>query len=235
MTTSHTHLTGTSLRVSPTALRAICIYIAIACLLLGCTSNPTCYETGTPDSELRTIHIVQRGWHTGILVPAADWPNTQWKLLQDFSSAAFLEFGWGDERFYQAEKTTLGMVARAALWPTPSVIHVIGLNNTQRIEIQADEIVAVRVSAEGLRTMTAGIEFAFAGEQPTPNRSGAFGSDVAWAPGPNRFYEAKRPFYFPRMCNWWVARRLEAAGCPIRAWSVVTASRIIREARNFSQ
>ena len=55
------------------------------------------------------------------------------------------------------------------------------------------------------------------------------------APAPNRFYRAHRSFYFPRMCNWWISRRLEAAGCPIRAWTVVTASRVMREARGFGE
>jgi surface antigen len=54
------------------------------------------------------------------------------------------------------------------------------------------------------------------------------------APSPNRFYKAKRKFYFPRMCNWWVAARLMQAGCSIEPWTVITASRAMSEARECS-
>jgi uncharacterized protein (TIGR02117 family) len=224
------HLLGRADRAVRAILRATFSCAALGCLVTACASNPSCYETGTPAAELRTIFIVQRGWHTGVLIPAADWPNRRWRLLQEFTAVDFLEFGWGDERFYQAEENTVGVAVRAALWPTPSVIHVIGLASNGPTDAQANDIVPVRVSAEGLRALTAGIEREFAGEQPIPN-----GPEVSWAPAPNRFYDAKRTFYFPRMCNWWVAKRLEDAGCPIRPWTVVAARRVIREARRFSQ
>lgn len=183
----------------------------------------------SPDS-LRTIYIVRRGWHTGVAVAVSDWPNQAWTVLNDFPRVDYLEFGWGDERFYQAEKNTLWLGSRAALWPTSSVIHVIGLQTPIATNVHADEIVAVRIPLEGVRRLTAAIEEEFAGERPTPPS----GSALASAPSPNRFYKSERRFFFPRMCNWWIARRLQNAGCPIQPWSVITASRVIREARGFA-
>jgi uncharacterized protein (TIGR02117 family) len=213
-----------------TGLRAVLACTVPGFLLTACASNPNCYETGSTRKELRTIYVVQRDWHSGIAVRPADWPDAHWELLREFRTAEFLEFGWGDERFYKADEETSGMTIRAALWPTPSVIHVIGLDTTDPADAQADEIVPVRVSAEGLRALAAGIQREFEGEQPIPN-----GPQASWAPAPNHFYDAKRAFYFPRMCNWWVAQRLEDAGCPIWPWTVLTAHRVIRAARGFSQ
>lgn len=230
MTALPAHLPGGAQRASRAILRAMFIFAALQCSVAACASNPSCYESGTPAAELRTIFIVQRGWHTGVLIPAADWPDRRWRLLQEFAAVDLLEFGWGDKRFYPAEETTFGMAVRAALWPTPSVIHVVGLDSSRPIDAQANEVVPVRVSAEGLQALTAGIQQEFAGEQPILKDL-----EVSWAPAPNRFYDAKRAFYFPRMCNWWVAKRLEDAGCPIRPWTVLTARRVIREARSFSR
>jgi uncharacterized protein (TIGR02117 family) len=177
---------------------------------------------------MRTIYVVQRGWHTGVVIEVADWPNRDWSLLHDFPNVDYLEFGWGDERFYQAEENTLWMGSRAALWPTSSVIHVIGLSEPITANAQANEIVAVRVSADGLRKLTSGIEEEFTGWRPIPA-----GPEIASARSPNRFYKAKQSFFFPHMCNWWIATRLQEVGCPIAPWTVVTAPRLIREARGF--
>lgn len=212
----------------PMSLLSIILCAALACTLSACASTQTCYQNGTPTSELRTIYIVHRGWHTGVAIAAADWPNQRWSLLREFPSVEHLEFGWGDERFYQEEETTFWMAIRAAFWPTPSVIHVIGFATPRPSNIQADAVVTVQVSAEGLRRMAAGIERESDGAHPT-----ASGPEVPWAPAPNRFYQATRSFYFPRMCNWWIAHRLQDAGCPILPWTVVTASRVVREARGF--
>ena len=171
---------------------------------------------------------MQRGWHTGVLVAAADWPNQSWRVLKDFPDADYLEFGWGDELYYQAETETPWLGSRAALWPTSSVVHVIGLDAPVIASAHADEIVDVRVSADRLQTLASGIESELADDH-------ASGPEIRSAPTPNRFYKAKRSFYFPRMCNWWIAKRLQEAGCPIEPWSVVTAGRVIREARGFAR
>jgi hypothetical protein len=189
-----------------------------------------CYDQGERLESLRTIYVVRRGWHTGVVVAKQDWPNREWALLEEFPDSAYLEFGWGDERFYQAEKNTFWLGMRAALWPTSSVVHVIGIREPTADDVRADEIVAVRVPITGLRTLTHAIEREFAGARPV--RTGVSASGM---PVPNWFYEAKRSFYFPRMCNWWIASRLAEAGCPIRPWSVIAASRVMREAREFAR
>lgn len=229
MAAHHSHFPARAQRhFGPTRLRWILLCAALAFTISACASTQACYEEGTPADALRTIYIVQRGWHTGVAISAADWPNQRWGLLREFPTVEHLEFGWGDEVFYQAEENTVWMGSRAALWPTPSVIHVIGYATPTPSNIQANAVVAVQVSAEGLQRMAAAIEREFGNERPI-----ASGPEVPWAPAPNRFYKARGSFYFPHMCNWWIATRLQEAGCPILPWTVVTASRVLREARGF--
>jgi uncharacterized protein (TIGR02117 family) len=202
------------------------IFISVALLLsllAGCAS--TSGDNLSPDS-LRSIYIVRRGWHTGIVIAVQDWPNRNWALLADFPSVEYLEFGWGDERFYQAEPETFWLGVRAALWPTSSVIHTIGLREPVAVKAQAAEVVQLSIPAAQLREIASAIEMEFAGTDPEPT-----GHMLKSAPAPNRFYKARRSFYFPRMCNWWVAKRLQQAGCPVQAWTVITASRTMNEAR----
>jgi hypothetical protein len=201
----------------------------LAAALSGCAATKTCYESETPEKPLRSIYVVKRGWHTGVAIATADWPNRSWPLLDEFADVHYVEFGWGDERFYKAERNTSWLGLRAALWPSSSVIHVIGLRRPIADDAAADSIIEVHVSSNGLRDLTRSIETEFSGTRPVP-----IGKPLSAGPEPNRFYTAKRPFYFPRMCNWWVARHLHEAGCPIAPWSVVSASRVMREARQFA-
>lgn len=205
------------------------VVVLLASLLAGCASNDACYEPDASQETLRPIYVIKRAWHTGIAVAAADWPNQNWSVLADFAGSKYLEFGWGDARFYQAEEETWWMAIRAAFFSTSSAVHVIGFQDPTPEALIADEVIEVHVSAEGLKRLTESIEYEFAGNAPTPT-----GISLEATPKPNQFYAAKRRFFFPRMCNWWTARRLNEGGCPIAAWSVVSANRIVREARGFA-
>ncbi len=179
-----------------------------------------------PSESLRSIYIVRRGWHTGVAVPTNDWPNRNWSLLGEFPEADYLEFGWGDALYYQAERGTFWMAMRAALWPTASVVHVIGLRKPLLDNAHALDIAEVRVPIDRVRTLATAIEQEFAGDEPVPT-----GATLRSAPEPNRFYEGRQRFFFPRMCNWWTATRLHDAGCPVASATVIFASRVMDEAR----
>lgn len=204
--------------------------IVLVCSLPGCATGGGCLDDATAPELVRSIYIVKRGGHTGVAIATADWPNRHWSVLAEFPNSDYLEFGWGDERFYQAEPETAWLGIRAALWPTSSVIHVIGVRRPILNHIDADEIVEVRVGAEGLGRMTEAIEREFT--EATPTRTPV---SLSAAPKPNHFYSARGQFFFPRMCNWWIATRLKEANCPIQPWTVITASRIVRAARNFER
>jgi Protein of unknown function (DUF2459) len=206
--------------------KALSIWCAIllSCTLSACSAARDRIDAATPDS-LRSIYVVRRGWHTGVAIAAADWPHQNWDVLSDFPGVEYLEFGWGDERFYQAETNTVWSGMRAGLFSTSSVIHVIGLSEPTPAAAEANEVVEVRVAMERLRKLAASIEREFADAYPTPT-----GATLNASPAPNRFYKAQRRFYFPRMCNWWIAARLAEAGCPVEPWTVMLASRVIREA-----
>jgi len=222
-----------SLLFDSTAVRrrliAFCAAIFLLGSLPGCATSQECHDASTTSEQLRSIYVVRRAQHTGIAIAAADWPNRNWSVLADFAGSDYLEFGWGEARYYQAETETWWMAVRAAVWPNRSVIHVIGVPSPTADNLYAEDLVEVRLSADGLRQMTEAIEREFTQSTPvaTPVSLSAF-------PKPNHFYSARRRFFFPRMCNWWVASRLQEAGCPIAPWSVVTAGRIMREARGFA-
>ena len=202
-----------------------------AILLLGssaCSGTSLCYSGADTANAMRSIYVVRRGSHTGIALRADDWPDRKGRLLEDFPDARYLEFGWGDAAYYQAQEKTLGMTLAAVFWPTDSVMEVIGLDALSMQRTEDYEAIQVLLSDAGWRALSASIAGSFAGDAITPT-----GTVLTTAAGESRFYRARGHFYFPRMCNRWTAERLKAASCPIQAWSVVTASRVMREARRF--
>jgi len=203
--------------------------VAGAVLLGACSASKSCYLSESASAQdRRAIYVVRRAQHTGIAVRKADWPDPHWAVLEDFPHARYLEFGWGDAVYYQAEKKTLRMTLGAVLWPSPSVMQVVGF--TEIPEPASAEFVEVAVSDGGLRALAASIRSSFAGETPQP--TGAVRHVGTYRV---RFYRARGNFYFPRMCNRWTAERLAAAGCPLRTSTVVLAGRVVREARRFAE
>jgi uncharacterized protein (TIGR02117 family) len=202
------------------------VAIAVAAsLAAGCAAS-TGYRQPTDVSPTYSIYVVRRALHTGIAVPPAGWPDQAWPVLTDFPGARYLEFGWGDAAYYQAETKTLSMTLAAVFWPTPSVVEVLG---TADVSMQASsnyEAVEIRVTGQQLDALAASIAASFSGDSVT--RTGTVG---AYPEGQSRFYVARGKFHLLRMCNWWSAKRLEAAGCSIGHWPVLTASRVLREAR----
>jgi uncharacterized protein (TIGR02117 family) len=191
----------------------------------GCASVRSPVFDAPPES-LRSIYVVRRGWHTGVALPTADWPNQDWSVLAQFAEADYLEFGWGDRRFYQSEPNTFWETVRAVLWPTPSVVHVIGLENPVVDNAHALDIVEVRVPIDRLTVLATAIEQEFTSRAPTQT-----GTLLVSTPDPNAFFKARRRFFFPRMCNWWTASRLREAGCLVTPGTTIRAARVMHDAR----
>lgn len=175
---------------------------------------------------LHSIYVVRRELHTGIAIAAADWPEQSWSLLADFPGARYLEFGWGDAAYYQADEKTFAMTAAAVLWPTPSVMEVLGLDDIARQSTPDYEVTELHVSGQQLRALAASIASSFTSHAVVPT-----GNVREMPQGPSRFYHARGKFHLFRMCNRWTTQRLTAIGCSIRPWPVLSASRALREAR----
>lgn len=71
--------------------------------------------------SVKTIYLVNHGWHVGIVLKRADISNVLWPESNDFSNARYLEVGWGDKEYYQTPNPHFGVAFMAILWPTPSV------------------------------------------------------------------------------------------------------------------
>lgn len=199
---------------------AICLLIA--CLpLAGCAGDRT-----VADSERsQVVYVVRRGWHSGVALATADWPQRDGALLTTFHDTRYLEFGWGDADFYQADKPGAGMALAAVLWPSSTVMEVVPLQAAPPPGEGDFEAVAVHVTNSELKAISSALDASF--EQPL----NPTGKTYRTAGGEARFYHARGKFYLFRMCNRWTAELLQLAGCSVSPRLSMSAGQIVKAAK----
>lgn len=181
-------------------------------------------ETGT------TIYLVGHGWHTGLVLPARKIDYADFPEAEDYWQADYLEIGWGDEGFYRAEKITPALVAKAALLPTPSVMHVSSFEGSVREFFPVSDIYEVRLSDQQFDDLCRFIGETFEREEE--------GSSIDLGPGlygVSRFYRARGKYYLPKTCNVWTAQALKEAGLPVIPQTAMRAENVLGQSRKFSR
>ena len=174
------------------------------------------------------VWVVSNGWHSGIVLPRADVPESVIPEIADFPHARFFEFGWGDAEFYPAREAGAWLALRAA-FPGPAVVHVSGLpDHPARIWPQV-KILPFAVDTQGLRRLLVFLRNSF-------DRAGA-GRAAVTARGIypfSLFYPATGRFHVFNTCNSWTAQALTAMGLGASLGGVNTAEDLISRIRPFA-
>ena len=193
------------------------------------TTSPTRAMSVVPDSRVtaaREIFVASNGWHSAIFIARATIPRGAIPVVEDFPRAVYLGFGWGDAAYFPDPEPGVLTLISAALQPTPSVIHVTGLSSHPRDAFPKDEVIVLKLSADGFQKLLGFLNAAF-------SREGA-GRVIVQAPGLHsfsKFYRAEGQFHMFNNCNSWTARGLEAGGLPIKADTIFRAEGLMAELR----
>ena len=196
--------------------------ILLALWLAACAMPPA------GDDALRTypVHIRSNGWHTAILVPrAAVAASGLVPEAAQFPDAALLEFGWGDRDYYTARAVTPGLALRAALLPTPAVLHMAGWTRLPDAG-RGGTMLHVALTEAGFRALVAAIADSFV--RPAGGPAPALGPGLS---ANSRFYPARGRFHLLNTCNTWTVRMLRAGGVAVSPAGVVTARDAIARLR----
>jgi uncharacterized protein (TIGR02117 family) len=182
------------------------------------------------DQPAKTIHVINLGWHSGIIFQREEVNDSVWPAIGDFPQAEFIEVGWGDADFYQAEETNLWLGAKALFWPTASVLHVVGLDRPPQEYFRGYQIIKIALSDSGYNRLCAFVQNSYAENERSeiiPLGRGLYGE--------SRFYQAKGKYTFANTCNTWIAKALRAAGCPVTPVYGCTAGNVFYQMRKFGQ
>ena len=180
-----------------------CGGLVLAVLLGACAHRPL--ETCEPT---RSLFIVSHGWHSGVVVERGALVKRLPALAAEIGHEGYVEIGWGEERFYQARETTVGMALRALLQPNSSVLQVVPFADSPRRYFAGSEIVEVRTDDAGYSAALAVMAATF---KPDLQRLGRSLYGEGW------FYSAEGSFHLFNTCNTWVASVLERTPDCLRA------------------
>jgi uncharacterized protein (TIGR02117 family) len=198
------------------------LLILIACVALAACAGA---RTAADSERSQVVYVVRRGWHSGVALAAADWPQRDSPLLSTFADARYLEFGWGDADFYQADKPTASTGIAAVLWPSATVMEVVPLQAAPPPGAGDFESVALHVTSTELEAIASSLDASFV--QPIfPT-----GKSYRTAAGEARFFHARGKFHLFRMCNRWTSELLQRAGCAVSPRLTITAGQVIQAAK----
>lgn len=201
------------------------IFIPLLIIVTGCL-NPV--QNLYPENEEERpvpVYIVSHGWHASIAIEK-EYINHLLPEHPNMPDARFLKFGWGDKRYYSEPDAGFGLMMRAALIPTRSVLHVVGTDLPVERYFVASRVIRVQITAEGAEKLGLFILDRF--------RLGQDGAIQFAADGLYRnsaFFEAKGRYYLPKTSNTWTARALRQTGYPITPIYAITSGNVIKQAR----
>jgi hypothetical protein len=156
-----------------------------------------------PAADYRVL-VVDWGLHTAIVVeqPAG------WKLgPPDAEAAPFLEYAWGDRRYFAAGERGPGALLGALFLPTQSALLLRGHGNPPPLTGR-EQVLERRVDRQTLHALLTSLERSF-----TRDGAGERAGHLPRSAGqPGTFYPALGTYHWSRNCNSWTVRRLAEAG-----------------------
>lgn len=192
--------------------------------LTGCLSPVAGLYSEKKEQRPNKVYVVKLGWHVGIAFKGI---HLREKLPghDRLPETGFLLVGWGDNRYYPAERVGVGLFMRAAFLPTGSVIHVVGFDQEVESYFVDSDVVRVQLSERGVEQMSA-----YLAQQFRRSEDGSLEYAADGLYGNSAFFKAKGLYFFPRTSNWWAARLLRKSGYPITPVYAITSGNVIRQA-----
>jgi uncharacterized protein (TIGR02117 family) len=179
-------------------------------------------QTEISVSGTREIYVVRQGWHTGFVVPSSTIQAQLPELYERFGNSPYLEFGWGDKRYYEADEITSGLTLQAIFWPTESVVHAVAIPERPDIHFTDSELETLCLDSRQYSLLIGFIENSFYKDNDGNIIKSKNDSD-----GNSQFYKGEGHYYSMNTCNNWTARGLKSAGLNISPTFKQTAGSIM--------
>lgn len=208
------------------------VSIVIAALLLAaCSTGPHVVDhAGEFRGGSNAVYIANHGWHTGIVVPASAIQARLPQLQERFGAADFLEFGWGDKDFYQAEEMTFGLAVQAVFWPTDTVVRAVRVPPNLSGYFARAGVIKLCVSEAELSSLLTFIASSFAMDaeariQPSETRSRRS----------SQFYSGSGQYHMTNTCNTWTAKGLKSMGMELSTAFKLTSGSVMNYLHDHPQ
>jgi uncharacterized protein (TIGR02117 family) len=157
----------------------VLIHVPVVVACCACVSPVENLFPPGDNASTKSIYLVNHGWHAGMVLRRGDIPADLWPENVDFPYAEFLEIGWGDKQYYQRPDSHFGITLRAAVWPTSSVLHIVGFSGAVAAYFPLSELIKIQLSEPGFELLSRYIAASFARDETghaLPLGRGLYGS-----------------------------------------------------------
>ncbi|MGJ8640448.1 MAG: TIGR02117 family protein [Opitutaceae bacterium] len=195
--------------------------------LSGCTTLPVAKRSHSSTiGDDRQVCVVSHGWHSGIVIESKEIVDLIPELGERFADSQYLEFGWGDSGFYQANEITTRLTLRAVFWPTDTVVHVVSFDADPVKYFLNSEVLNISMGAGEYDSMLDFISSSFAKNESgnvMPMKNGIYGD--------SQFYEGVGSYFLFNTCNKWTAKALYSGGVEVSPLLKLTSSSVMKTVR----
>jgi uncharacterized protein (TIGR02117 family) len=166
----------------------------------------------------KEIHLIKQYWHTAILIDKNDIDPEILPEVENFNDFSLLDFGWGDEEFYQHPGFDSGLAFKALFYATPSTLRIDGIGISRESYFNISEIVVrIPVTEEQINKI---VNFISASVYRSNNGSSVILSEQGL--GRIIFFKANGNYHLFNTCNTWLASCLVSAGIKIEDNIILT-------------
>ena len=166
----------------------------------------------------KEIHLIKQYWHTAIVIKKEDINESLFPETKLFGNYKLLDFGWGDEEFYQQPEFDSGLAFKALFYQTPSTLRVEGIEITKQMYFDISEIVIrIIITKEQLEKI-----LTFINETVYRNNDGKPVILSEQDLGRVKFFKANGSYHLFNTCNTWLAKCLVNAGIRINSNIILT-------------
>jgi uncharacterized protein (TIGR02117 family) len=198
--------------------------------LTGCSSIITKKHINRNEIADMPVYVVDHGGHTGVVLDRELAKQYLPSVNEEFVQSRYIEFGWGDEGYYQSKEKTSKLRFQAALYPTNAVLHVAGVPIDPQEYYPDIEVEKMLVTGSGFQDMLRYIHKTFKQDNNgNPIKTGK-GLHVH-----GLFYHANGKFHAFNTCNTWTAKLLKEAGLQISSFFTITADDLMKQVRGYHQ
>ncbi len=181
--------------------------------LAGCAAILPPAACGPTESG-SAVWLVDRGWHTELLVPTIAIAGPLSAATSRFTGTPFIAFGFGKRDWITAEEQDLATILTGPI-PGPGVVEVTGWPGLPAGAIR------LPLDAAGLAGMLRFLTLSLADPAAPPVVMSRYGQ---------HFHDASRSYSLAYTCNTWVAEALAAGGLAVRPAGVVRTRGVLRQA-----
>lgn len=175
----------------------------------------------------KPVWLASNGFHTSIGLRTVDLPFA--RQIGGGRGEDKLLIGWGASEFYQGDANCATLLW--SFFPGPSALHVVPIHGPIAGRFSHSDVIRLQLTPAEFAILIRQIGAAFA-------RDKTGRPILAEHPGyypDSHFYRGSERFYFPNMCNMWLAAKLRRSGLPIHPGCAIMAHGLIRQAARLGQ